>query len=131
MKTGLSALRHVRSTLLGSSAFERLVGNKVYYVAATLGATKPYVTCTRTAIVAQYTKDGWTQDDVIVAVDIVADSYEQAVEIAEVVREVLEESSGDYGEWRVKECEMTRSAEGYSIEADAYIITMDVEISIA
>lgn len=131
MKTGLSALRHVRSTLLGSAALAKIIDKKIYYVAAIMGVTKPYITCTRTAIVAQYTKDGWMQDDVIVAVDIVAESYEQAVEVAEIVREVLEDSAGNYNDFRVVECEMTRSSEGYSVDADAFVITMDVSISIS
>lgn len=130
MKTGLSALRHVRQTLLASQSFSHIVGNKVYYVAATQGAVKPYVTCACTAVVSEYTKDGWVRDNAVVAVDVVADSYEQAVEIAEIVREKLEDSAKAYEDWQIEDCRMARSAEGYSMEVDAYIKTMDFEISI-
>lgn len=130
MKTGLSALRHVRQTLLASQSFSHIVGNKVYYVAAKQGAVKPYITCVRTAVVSEYAKDGWVKDNAVVAVNIVTDGYEQAVEIAEIVREVLEDSTKDYGDWQVVDCRMTRSAEGYSDEVDAYVITMDFDISI-
>ena len=130
MKTGLSALRHVRQALLASEAFSQIVGNKVSYVAATQGAVKPYIACARTAVVSEYTKDGWVKDNAVVAVDVVADSYEQAVEIAEIAREVLENSANDYGDWQVGDCRMTRSAEGYSVDVDAFIITMDFDIPI-
>lgn len=130
MKTGLSALNHVRGSLLRSRKFTDIAGSRVYYVAATNGTVKPYVTCTRTAIVAQYTKDGWVEDDVVVAIDIVSESYEQAVELAEVVRETIEDSMTEYDSYRVADCKMTRSAEGYSLEADAYVITMDFDIVI-
>lgn len=130
MKTGLSALRHVRTALMKSNAFTRIAGSRAYYVAAVNGVQKPYVTCTRTAIVSEWTKDGWVQDNAVVAVDIVAESYEQAVELAEIVRDVLEDSMTNYGDYKVIDCKMTRSSEGYSLEADAFVITMDFDVSI-
>ena len=123
-------MRHVRTALLKAKAFTKIVGSRVYYVAAINGVQKPYVTCTRTAIVSEWTKDGWVKDDAVVAVDIVGEGYEQAVELAEIVREVLEDSVTDYGEYRVVDCKMTRSSEGYSLDADAFVITMDFNVSI-
>ena len=64
------------------------------------------------------------------AIEVIADSYTTAVEIAEVVREELEDCAVDYGDWAVKDCELLRAADGYALELDAYLISLEFSFEI-
>lgn len=130
MKTGLSALQHVRQVLMASEEFRDITSGRIYYVAASMGATRPYITTARTAIVSEYTKDGWLKDSVIVAVEAVADSYDTVVRLSEVVRAQLENKSVKYDGWEVRDCSLTRSTDGYGMEADAFVISLEFTLEI-
>lgn len=130
MRTGLSALQHIRQTLMRSQEFRDITSGRIYYVAATMGTARPYITTARTATVSEYTKDGWEKDSVIVGIEVVADTYDIAVQLSEVVRAALENHSAEYSGWEVRECTLTRSADGYSLEADAFVITLEFTLEI-
>lgn len=130
MRTGLSALQHVRQTLMASEEFRNITSGRIYYVAAAMGATRPYITTARTAIVSEYTKDGWLKDSVIVAAEVVADNYDTVVKLAEIVRAQLEGVSAMYDDWEVRDCTLTRSTDGYSLEADAFVISLEFTLEI-
>lgn len=130
MKTGLSIGAHVAERLLASDKLKSLVGGRVFPIAAVSGTQKPYINYTRTGLSPENTKDGWSHDSANVAIEIVADSYTTAVEIAEVVREELEDHTVDYGDWSVKDCELLRAADGYALELDAYLISLEFSFEI-
>ena len=98
MKTGLSIGIHIEDRLRASEALQSKISGRVFPIAAVSGTQKPYICYTRTGITPDYTKDGWAGDTVNVAIEIVADGYKSAVELAELVREQLEDSTAEYGE---------------------------------
>lgn len=130
MRTGISALAHVKKQLLNSMEFKQITNGRIYFVAATMGAQRPYVTATRTAIVSEYSKDGWDNDRVIVAIEVVANDYDTVVRLAELVRETLEGHSVSYEGWEVCECELTRAVDGYSPEVDAFVISLEFTLQV-
>lgn len=125
MKTGLSIGIHIEERLRASEALQSKIAGRVFPIAAVSGTQKPYICYTRTGITPDYTKDGWVGDTVNVAIEIVADGYKSAVELAELVREQLEDSTAGYGEWEVRDCELMRAVDGYALELDAYLISLE------
>lgn len=125
MKTGLSIGIHIEERLRASEALQGKISGRVFPIAAVSGTQKPYICYTRTGITPDYTKDGWAGDTVNVAIEIVADGYKSAVELAELVREQLEDSTAEYGEWEVRDCELMRAVDGYALELDAYLISLE------
>lgn len=131
MRTGISALQHIRETLLASPKFREIADNRAYYVAAVMGTARPYVTMARTATQSTYAKDGWQSDSVIATLEIVADTYDTATRLAEVVRAELDGVTKSYRDFSVNDCEMTRSVDGYSVEVDAFVVTLDFTLEIS
>ena len=130
MKTGLSVGIHVAEKLKSSEALRPLVADRVFSVAAVSGTQRPYINYTRTNLTPENTKDGWVKDTAVVAIEIVADSYTTAVEIAEIVRERLEGMPSNYGDWEVRDCEMLKAMDGYALELDAYLISLEFSFEI-
>lgn len=130
MKTGLSIGVHVAERLLSSEALQSQVGGRIFPVAAVSGTQRPYINYTRTGLTPESTKDGWSHDTANVAIEIIADSYNSAVEISELVRERLEDCVADYGDWEVRDCVLLRAADGYALELDAYLISMEYSFEI-
>ena len=130
MKTGLSIGVHVAERLLSSEALQSQVGGRIFPVAAGSGTQRPYINYTRTGLTPESTKDGWSHDTANVAIEIIAASYNSAVEISELVRERLEDCVASYGDWDVRDCELLRAADGYSLELDAYLISMEYSFEI-
>lgn len=130
MKTGLSIHQHLRDTLLASPVIRERVGERVHTIAAVQGTDFPFILCTRTALQPEYTKDGWAGDTVAVAIEIVSRSSTEAIELAEDVREVLEEPVVQNAEWGICEPALISATEGYSLDTDSYVESLQFTFKI-
>lgn len=126
MKTGLSIGLHIRDVLTASPAFRPLADTRVYSYPAEHGVQLPYVTFSMSSLSPDYTKDGWEGDNTLVTVEVVAHDASQATQIAEVVREVLEERDVNYGDWEVSAGVLARAVSGYNIDLGLSVVSMDI-----
>jgi hypothetical protein len=90
-----------------------------------LETLRPSVVYVVESITPQYTKDGWAGDDCTFRVTSYADSYSQAIEVAQAVREALELVSGTHLSIDVENIYMTGREEFYQFDADVYIIRLN------
>ena len=131
MITGLSIHQHIRQALLSSEALRSRVGERIYSIAAVNGTAYPFVLCTRTAVVPDYTKDGWSGDQVTVTIEVVSRSSTEAVAIAEDVREALEEATIEHIDYTVSETALIAATEGYDLDSDTYVEALQFSIKIS
>lgn len=126
MKTGLSIGLHIRDILTASPVFRSLANSRVYSFPAEHNVQLPYVTYSMSNLMPDYTKDGWDGDTVMATVEVVAHDATQATQLAEVVREVLEDHDVDYDDWRVSAGALTRAVNGYNLDLGLSVVSMDI-----
>ena len=96
---------------------------RVHPVVFKTGAVeKPFVTYTCRAV-AGPTKDGDAYDTGEVAVSCLADTYEEAVELAVAVRRRMYRIANLF-----RECALVGSEESYAIDADAYVVVLTFSV---
>lgn len=67
------------------------LSTKVYPIAAPADTTFPFVVYSRTnSYTENQTKDGWLNDRCSFSITVVSDKYDESVEVAEFVRDALE-----------------------------------------
>lgn len=125
MKTGLSIGLHIREVLASSPAFRAIAAERVFSFPAEQNAALPYVTYSMSNLSPDYTKDGWSGDSVAVTVEVVAHDATKATQLAEVVREVLEDKGVSYPEWSVGAGALARAVTGYNLDLGISVVSMD------
>lgn len=95
MKNSILITKYIVDLLEANTNLTNYVENKIYPIDAKQGTTFPFIVIRRTNINAEYSKDGRTKDTVGFSVIIVSDSYEDSVNIAQLVRETLELYRGE------------------------------------
>jgi hypothetical protein len=92
MKNALSINKYINKFLTESDKITELV--KVSNIRPLVLAPTdfPYISFMHSNISSEYTKDGWSEDTTEVVIICVSDDYGQTVDIAEAVRELLENS---------------------------------------
>ncbi len=95
-ETSISVNKHLYQLLISDERLKELVGNKIYPLVAEESVTYPFIIFTKENAFANYTKDLLTYDTVNISVAIAAVNYFQTVEIAERVRQILENYRDSY-----------------------------------
>ena len=95
-ETSISVNKHLYQLLISDERLKELVGNKIYPLVAEESVTYPFIIFTKENAFANYTKDLLTYDTVNISVAIAAVNYFQTVEIAERVRQILENYRDGY-----------------------------------
>lgn len=95
-ETSISTLKHIYQLLINDEILNGLVGKKIYPIVAEESVTYPFVIFTKESAIANYTKDLLVYDTVTINVAIAATNYSQTVDIAERVRQILENRRDDY-----------------------------------
>lgn len=88
--TGISVLKSVYKLLVANKDLVAMVDNKMYPIIANENTTFPFITYQRDAIYTEYTKDGKYCDNINISINIAATTYNQSIEIAELVRTAIE-----------------------------------------
>ena len=95
-ETSISVNKHIYNLLINDEILNGMVDKKIYPLVAEESVTYPFIIFTKESAMANYTKDLLTYDTVTISVAIAATNYSQTVEIAERVRQILENRRDDY-----------------------------------
>lgn len=88
--TGISVLKSVYKLLVANEDLVAIVKNRMYPIIANENTTFPFITYQRDSINTEYTKDGKYCDNINISINIAATTYNQSIEIAELVRTAVE-----------------------------------------
>lgn len=83
--------KEIYSLLNGSDELTKLVGNKIYPIIVEKETSYPFIVYKRTTIIPDYTKDFHFKDSVLLDIICVSDDYSESIDIASIVRELLED----------------------------------------
>lgn len=83
--------KKIYSLLNGDSRLTTLVGNKIYPIIVEKETNYPFIVYKRSNIIPDYTKDFHLKDNVIIDIICVSNDYANGIEIAEIVRDILED----------------------------------------
>ncbi len=83
--------KEIYSLLNGSSMLTDIVGSKIYPIIVEKETTYPFIVYKRSNIIPGYTKDFHFKDEVIIDVICVSNDYSESVDIASMVRDILED----------------------------------------
>lgn len=121
--SSISIIRQIRSILLNNSSLvELLGGNKIFPLVAEADTKNPFIVIKRNSLTVSYTKDSNINDDNIIILSIIADDYEKVVQIAEEVRNSLE----NYRDNFILESRITNVSDNYNY--DIYNIDISFKI---
>ena len=95
-ETSISVNKHIYNLLINDEILNGLVDKKIYPLVAEESVTYPFVIFTKESAMGNYTKDLLMYDTVTISVAIAATNYIQTVDIAERVRQILENRRDDY-----------------------------------
>lgn len=95
-ETSISSLKHVYQLLINDTILNKLVEKKIYPLIAEESVTYPFIIFTKESISGNYTKDLLVNDSVTISIAVAAANYFQTVEIAERVRQILENHRDEY-----------------------------------
>ena len=90
MKNALSINKYINRFLTESEAVTALVSVQNIRPLILAPTIFPYVSFMHGNISSSYTKDGWSEDSTEVTIIAVSDDYSQTVDIAEAVRDLLD-----------------------------------------
>jgi len=93
MKNALSINKYINKFLTTSETVTALVEVQNIRPLILQPTIFPYISFMHGNISSSYTKDGWYEDSTTVDIICVSDDYGQTVEIAEAVRDLLEEKA--------------------------------------
>lgn len=95
-QTSISVNKHIYNLLINDEILKELVDDKIYPIVAEETVSYPFILFTKESAIANYTKDLLMYDTVTISIAIAATNYSQTVEIAERVRQILENRRDDY-----------------------------------
>lgn len=126
--TTLSAGKIIYAVLNGSNEVKSRV-NKIFPVVASVDAELPYIRYCRTGQAAIPQKAGQPgADTAVIVVECYTAQYMEGVELAEVVRSLLDMKQGEAGGMRMRSCTLVDSAESW--ENDAFIQELTFQVKI-
>ena len=103
--------KYIYSKLSNSNELKKYVDSKIYPLVAENTTTFPFVTYYRDNISPiSFTKDGYCQDEVYFTINVVSDHYTQTLEIANIIRKLMEGLRGDDN---IYDCHMTNIDENF------------------
>ncbi len=83
--------KEIYSLLNGSSSLTDIVGSKIYPIIVEKKTTYPFIVYKRSNIIPDYTKDFHFKDEVIIDIICVSNNYSESINIASIVRNILED----------------------------------------
>lgn len=95
-QTSISVNKHIYNLLINDEILNGLVDKKIYPIVAEETVTYPFILFAKESAMGNYTKDLLMYDTVTISIAIAATNYSQTVEIAERVRQILENRRDDY-----------------------------------
>lgn len=126
--TTLSAGKVIYAVLNGSLDVTSRV-TKIFPVVASQNAQLPYISYGRTGLSTNPQKAGVPgADAAVITVDCYTENYMEGVEIAEIVRSLLEFQQKTVGTMRMRACTLVDSTEDWQDDAFVQSLTFQVRI---
>lgn len=102
--------------------------DKIFPLIADINTTFPFIVYKRTGIIPAYTKDRYSVNDTVtVEIIIASDKYNDAVEIASLVRVALQGKNGTFSNIEIEDIRLVSADEDF-IE-DTFIQTLTFNIT--
>lgn len=122
MATGLSVLQSVYTLLKGSTELTNKVQDRMFPLIAKENTKSPFIVYQRDSLEVNYCKDGVSNENATVTINIVSNSYTDSVDLAEIVRKSLELKRVD----DIKSIRLVSSSEDFV--DDSYLQQLTFEI---
>lgn len=119
--------KYINNILANNQDIQNL-GAKVYPLIADNDAKFPFIIYKRVGLVSQICKDGTYQDNVSVEIKIVSDKYSVGVQLANIVRSLLQRPYMQYGDFEINDVTIDYAAEDFL--ENAFIQTMQLTLKI-
>lgn len=115
--------KHIYSALTASAEINKAVGKKIYPIATKNEVPFPFIVYERDSVTPRYDKSGASVTDSVVNVYVLAESYTQSIDIAEMVIEALERKEAVYDKFEVIGATMEGASESYTANTFVQQIT--------
>lgn len=109
-KTSISIIRELRKILLSNVELKQIVGERIFPLVADVETQYPFIVIKRNSLTVNYTKDILLLDENLLTFSILAEDYEKAVNIAELVRITLENKKTDF----IRDCRITNVTDSFN-----------------
>lgn len=119
----LEISKHIYSALSNSADIQKAVGNKIYPIATKNEVPFPFIVYERDSVTPRYDKSGASVTDSVVNVYILAESYTESIDIAEMVINALERKEAVYDSFQVIGAVMQGASESYTANTFVQQIT--------
>ena len=111
----LTISRHIYAALSGSAELVKTIGeNKIFPIATKNEVEFPFVVYERDSVSPRYDKSGQSVTESSVNVYVLAESYTESLEIAEMVIAALERKDAIYSDFAVIGATMQGASESYT-----------------
>lgn len=123
----LQAGKAIYELLSGNTGIAAKIGNNIFPLIATNNTTFPFIIYKRTNIIPAYTKDRFSANDTLMMdVVIASDKYNEAIELADLVRSALEGKRGTFANIQIDDIRLVSADEDYN--EDTYIQQLTFKI---
>ena len=129
MKNALSINKYINKFLTESEAVTSLVSVQNIRPLILAPTIFPYVSFMHGNISSSYTKDGWSEDTTEVTIIAVSDDYSQTVDIAEAVRELLDNKAYKDEDIYISEMRLSGATEDQIENVFVQRLSFNVKIS--
>lgn len=111
----LSISKHIHAALSASSEIKEAIGvNKIFPIATKNEVDFPFIVYERDNVTPRYDKSGQSVTESSVNVYVLAESYTQSLDIAEMVINALERKDAIYKDFEVIGATMLGASESYT-----------------
>lgn len=115
---------HIKRTLENNAKVKSFVGNRIFPLAYPQGVdTFPFICYNMNGQQGSKTKDGPVNDTASVSLEVVSKNYEEALNLANLVRYAFENKGEKYTEFEAENVGVTYNDE-YVEDLDAYRVNM-------
>lgn len=109
----VSVSQHIYSALTSDAGITKKVGKKIYPIATKSEVTFPFIVYEKENVTFRYDKNGVVSADIDESIYVLAESYTEAEDIAEMVVKVLDRKKASYAGYEVVDAIVTDIPEDY------------------
>ena len=129
MKNALSINKYINKFLTTSETVTALVEVQNIRPLILQPTIFPYISFMHGNISSSYTKDGWYEDSTTVDIICVSDDYGQTIDIAEAVRDLLEEKAYKDDDIYISQIRLVGSTEDQIENVFVQRLSFDVKVT--
>ena len=116
-------------TLLSSNQqLVSMVDGNIFPLIAEINTTFPFIVYKRESVTPQYSKDYWTSDEVMINVMVASNDYVQSIEIADLVRQSLDQKQGEYSGIKIRDLRLIQADEDFIDDTYIQYLTFKIKI---